>query len=73
MTNSFISINSLRKGLKEASPGAFTPDSIKKTQEVTQDLVKSLARTSRLFADTAGRKRVTDEDIKMAAKFLLKS
>lgn len=72
MTNSFIHLRSLRRGLKEASPGDFTPDSIAKTQEITQDLVKSLAQTARLFATNAGRKRVTDEDIKMAAKFLLK-
>jgi histone H3/H4 len=72
MSKSFISLNGVSQALKTASPGAYTPDSIKKAREVAEDLLKNLAQTSRMLADNAGRKRVTDDEIKMAAKFLLK-
>lgn len=72
MAKSFISERSVRLALKDASPGAFTPDSVLRAREVAEDLVRDLARESRSLAEHAGRKRVTAEEVKMAARYLLK-
>ena len=73
MAKSFISLNSVTQAMKTASPGAYTPESIHRAREIAEDILKNLAKTSRELAEHAGRKRVTEEEIKMAAKFLLKS
>jgi histone H3/H4 len=73
MPKSFISLNSVSQTLKLASPGAYTPESVLRARETAEDLVKHLAITAREIATHAGRKRVTEEEIKMAARFLLKS
>jgi histone H3/H4 len=59
--------------MKTAAPGAYTPESLIKAREITEDLIKNLATSAREIANNAGKKRVTDEEIKLAAKYLIKS
>lgn len=71
MTNSFfISLNSVSKVMKTSSPGDYTKESIVRARELTEDITKQIAKGAREIAQNAGKKRVTEEEIKMSAKFL---
>lgn len=73
MANYFFSLSSTSKLVKSAAPGAYTPESILKTRELAEDLIKEIAKSARELATNAGKKRVTDNEIKLAAKYFLKN
>ena len=67
-----IGISTIATLLKEGGAGAYTPESIKKTQEIIEDLTKNIGKMAREMAVTGNKKRVTEEEIKLAAKYLIK-
>lgn len=67
-----ISLNSIKLLLKEGGPGKYTPESIAKAREIIEDLTKQIGTTARELANNAGKKRVTEEEIKLATKFYIK-
>ena len=64
--------NGVLRLLKQAAPGAYTPESVEKAQDITDDFIRTIAKTSRALAKMRGRKRVTKEDIENARKIILK-
>lgn len=67
-----LTMNGVTILLKDGGPGAYTPESVKRTIELTEDLIRKIGMTSRRLADNAEKKRVTEAEIKLAAEFLLK-
>jgi histone H3/H4 len=73
MANSFFSLSSVSNLLKKAAPGAYTPESVLKAREIAEDTTKEIAKIARELANNAGKKRVTENEIKLAAKYFLKN
>jgi histone H3/H4 len=67
-----LSASAIARLLKSSGPGAYTPESILKTREILEDLTKQIGISARELANNSKKKRITEEEIKMAAKYLLK-
>lgn len=67
-----ISKRSMVKLLKQHAPGAYTPEATTKAIEITEDIIRQIAKHARELTELQNKKRVTDKEIKIAAKYLTK-
>lgn len=61
-----FSTRGVRKAMEDASPGSYQGDAIKFMQEHLEEYVKKIIPFARQISYSAGRKRVSKNDIKLA-------